>query len=247
MIECRPHYNPESILNDPDNSDSTRISEGFAPETIEMLQRPDYVYNSEEGAFYPQWNAAATKKVWLTFDDGPHGTYTNQILSTLATAGAKATFFMVGVQVKAYSSVAKRVFDAGHRVGNHTWSHKNLTTLAEGAIREEIRKADEVLAPYLGSEKILRQPYGATNALVDKVIRDLGYRSVLWTVDTKDWHADYQPTRWMDYGLDQVEAKDHCVILMHDIQKTTAANLPMFVSSLKQVMGGASFQPPLSL
>ena len=216
-------------------------------EFIQSLERPDFKFDAVEAAFFPQWDAFAGKDVWLTFDDGPHGSHTDQILSALAKVGAKATFFMVGAQAVANPAVAKRVFDAGHRVGNHTWSHQKLTGLDEAGIRVEISKAEQVLKPYLGDAKLLRQPYGATNALVDKVVKDMGYRSVLWTVDTEDWSAARQPTAWMDFGLEQVRTKAHCVILMHDIQKTTAENLPVFLKSLQQIAGAFPIQPPSSL
>ena len=90
--------------------------------------------------------ALATKRVWLTFDDGPHPANTDKVLATLAQHGIKATFFVVGENVKARKPVVQRVFDAGHRIGNHSYSHPNLTTLTDAQIRDQIVKTEALIS-----------------------------------------------------------------------------------------------------
>ena len=190
--------------------------------------------------------ARATKRVWLTFDDGPHPTNTDKVLATLAQHGIKATFFVVGENVKARKQVVQRVFDAGHRIGNHSYSHPNLTTLTSVQVRDQIVKTEALISNYLGNEKIFRPPYGAHNARVDSVIAGHGYRSILWNVDTADWNASNQPTRWITLGINQIKARDDCRVLNHDIHKTTADNLGTFIQRIKQ-LGNVTFMDPAGL
>src|SRR5688572_731689 len=72
---------------------------------------------------------AASKKVWLTLDDGPHPTHTNKILDVLDSHNIKATFFVLGTNVANHPALVKKAFDAGHHIGNHTYTHRDLTTL----------------------------------------------------------------------------------------------------------------------
>ena len=190
--------------------------------------------------------AAATKHIWLTFDDGPHSTNTDKVLATLAQHGIKATFFVVGENVKTRKAIVQRAFDAGHRIGNHSYSHPNLTTLTEAQIRDQIVKTEALISSFLGKDKLFRPPYGAHNARVDKQISGNGYRSIFWNVDTEDWNKKYQPTGWITLGVNQIKARSDCRVLNHDIHATTAANLATFIQRIKQ-LGNVSFMDPSTL
>ena len=185
----------------------------------------------------PRYSLAGAKQVWLTFDDGPNPVHTKKVLNVLAEHGVKATFFMVGRNCKLYPDTMKRVFDAGHRIANHTYTHPQLTRLSRAKIREEITKTEALIAPYLHGRKLLRPPYGAHNALVDDVAAALGYRLVLWNVDTLDWSRSYQPTRWVQHGIDQIKARSHSVVLNHDIHRSTAANVDLFIRKILAIPG----------
>lgn len=194
----------------------------------------------------PGLAATAARNVWLTFDDGPDPESTPQVLAALSGADIKATFFMLGRNVEAHPRLAERVFEAGHRIGNHSYSHPHLTDLAEAEIREEIVRADRLLAPYLGAEKLFRPPYGHTNALVAQIAADLGYRQVRWTVDPRDWDSDYKPRKWMDFAIARMHALSSCVVLLHDVQPGTGANLAAFIARIRQ-WPGTKFQAPSTL
>jgi peptidoglycan-N-acetylglucosamine deacetylase len=190
--------------------------------------------------------ATTARDVWLTFDDGPHPQHTPKVLEALSRANLKATFFMLGVNVEAHPRLVEQVFDAGHRIGNHSYSHLHLTELPEAEIREEIARTDALLAPYLGTDKLFRAPYGHTNDLVRKVAADFGYREVRWTVDPRDWHKDYKPRKWMDFGISQMKSLSSCVILLHDIQPTTCSDVTAFIAMIRQV-AGVTFKAPSTL
>jgi peptidoglycan-N-acetylglucosamine deacetylase len=190
--------------------------------------------------------AAATRQIWLTFDDGPHPTSTDKVLATLAQHGIKATFFVVGENVKTRKAIVQRAFDAGHRIGNHSYSHPNLTTLSAVQVRDQIVKTEALIGTFMGNKKIFRPPYGAHNAQVDQLIRGHGYRSIFWNVDTEDWNKKNQPTGWITLGLNQIKVRSDCRVLNHDIHATTAANLATFIQRIKQ-LGNVTFMDPSTL
>lgn len=194
----------------------------------------------------PVYAAVRTKQIWLTFDDGPHPTNTDKVLATLAQHGIKATFFVVGENAKTRKPIVQRIFNAGHRVGNHSYSHPNLTTLSAAQVRDQIVKTDALIGTFHRGGKIFRPPYGAHNARVDGLIAQHGYRSIFWNVDTEDWNKKNQPTGWITQGLNQIKARDDCRVLNHDIHATTAANLGTFIQRIKQ-LGNVTFMDPATL
>lgn len=127
--------------------------------------------------------------VALTFDDGPDPELTPPLLDLLAEREVKATFYVIGQNVKRHPHVVRRAFDEGHEIGNHTWSHRFLTTQRTRSIVEELEKTDEVVAGIIGeSPATLRPPYGATTrSLAAWARHQLGYETVLWSVDSKDY------------------------------------------------------------
>ncbi|MFC4336240.1 polysaccharide deacetylase family protein [Salininema proteolyticum] len=154
---------------------------------------------------------ASAGTVYLTFDDGP-GEDTGAILDLLAKHYAKATFFMQGVNVGGREETVERILDEGHKVGNHTWSHPDLTGLSDAEKRHEFERTDEALKKAGASPKCSRPPYGATDDDVKDVQEELGLRQTLWSVDTGD-----------ALGADEgkivrlVEsAEDRDVVLTHD-------------------------------
>lgn len=98
----------------------------------------------------------------------------------------------------------------------------------------------------MGKSKLFRPPYGAHNATVDAVVASLGYRTILWNVDTVDWSKAFQPDRWVDHGTAQIAARSSSLALNHDIHRTTAANLDRFLRRIKAIRG-ATFGKPNTL
>ena len=128
------------------------------------------------------------KKVALTFDDGPHPVHTPEILDLLDRYGVKATFFVVGKNVEQYPDIAEEILEAGHEIGNHTYSHATLSCRTKKEIAEEIRRTEEVLDELFSYRpKLLRPPGGGISACVSEEADALGYTVVLWSVDPRDW------------------------------------------------------------
>lgn len=180
------------------------------------------------------------KNIHLTFDDGPHPINTPSVLDTLKEYKIKATFFVLGERVKANKASRElllRMVEEGHRVGNHSYSHKQLTTLADQGVINEIELAERAIADYIEPDLIMRPPYGSRNSRVDKLIKSINYKIVLWNVDTEDWKK--KPTEWIDYGVGQIKARNKSLVLMHDIHATTARGLPAFIDKI--IEAGGSF------
>lgn len=143
----------------------------------------------EEESAPPSKDKQDTRKlVALTFDDGPDNNYTSDIMDILKEYKVHATFFVVGLQVVKYPEMAKRIVDEGHTIGNHSWSHKDLTKLTSIARDEEINKTQQAIKEATGIvPELMRAPYGAISDAVLKSIHNENMKHVYWTVDTRDW------------------------------------------------------------
>jgi peptidoglycan/xylan/chitin deacetylase (PgdA/CDA1 family) len=124
----------------------------------------------------------------LTFDDGPNPVWTPRLLDILASHNVRATFFMVGSHAQTEPDLVRRIFAAGHLIGNHSWSHLNLALTAPSRIREELLKTSRTLEEMTGSPvKYFRPPFGARRPGVLRTARSLGMIPVLWNAMTSDW------------------------------------------------------------
>lgn len=155
-----------------------------------------------------------TRRIALTFDDGPHPSYTKRILDVLDRYGVKATFFMIGTNVEYYPEVAREVARRGHEIGNHTYSHSRLTGMDGGRLTEELKKCEAILQDTVGIRPTLfRPPEGVVSDAVRSCADGRDYTVVLWSVDTRDWE-----TKTTDAIAGHVlrEVKPGAIILMHD-------------------------------
>ena len=158
--------------------------------------------------------SSGKKLIALTFDDGPHPRYTNQILDVLGAYGVKATFFEVGENVLYYSETAQRVAREGHEVGNHTFTHGNVGSMDEDTLLRELERCEDALEELCEYRPhLLRTPEGAMNASLERCLAGADYILVLWSLDTRDW--DNKSTACIvQTVLDNVKSGD--IILMHD-------------------------------
>ena len=154
------------------------------------------------------------KQIALTFDDGPHPTLTPRILEILVKYNVPATFFMVGQNVLNYPDAARAVIQAGHEVGNHTFTHPHIANLDEKAIFDEIGKCEDALEELCEYRPhILRTPQGALTSSLERCLLDDDYILVLWSLDTRDWE-NKSTACIVQTVLNRVQAGD--IILMHD-------------------------------
>lgn len=124
------------------------------------------------------------KKIAITFDDGPHPSYTEQLLDGLKERGIPATFFVTGEHAELHPDIIERMFKEGHLIGNHTYSHIQLTKNNREKFKDELVRTNEILKEITGEEvQYVRPPYGSWDKSFEK---ELNMFPVLWTVDTLD-------------------------------------------------------------
>jgi peptidoglycan/xylan/chitin deacetylase (PgdA/CDA1 family) len=134
------------------------------------------------------WDVATTKPyVAITFDDGPDPRWTPKVLDALSAAGAKATFFMMGYNLTKHSDLAKEVVAAGHDVGNHTWSHQDLSFEDPPSASAEITDCKDALKSVLGSDTThFRPPRGELSGAAVRMTAEQNYDTFLWSVSRND-------------------------------------------------------------
>lgn len=166
----------------------------------------------------------------LTFDDGPNPYTTPDLLDILKENDARATFFMLGTNVENYPDVVARVYQEGHEIGNHSWAHKDFSTMTDKKeIIENYQKADDAIFAACGHDaSYVRPPYGSTSELYDQTI---DRTSVLWSVDTRDWES-HDPKAIQ--AAIETYAGDGSVILLHDIHKDTIDSMKKVIPMLKE-------------
>ena len=155
------------------------------------------------------------KVVALTFDDGPGPRWTPMVLDTLAEAGVPATFFMVGRNVRDHAGLVRDRL-AGHEIGNHTWSHRDLATMDLPSIRDDLRRTAETIENRLGrTPTIMRPPFGHLGGSTLLAADALGYDVVLWDRQMHERRFAGDPAAQARDIVDTV--RPGSIILAHDV------------------------------
>jgi peptidoglycan-N-acetylglucosamine deacetylase len=180
-------------------------------------------------------------EVMLTFNDGPHATLTPKLLDLLKQENIKVMFFVLGVNVAAEKNIeiVKRAYEEGHIIGNHTYFHRNLRSLSDFEIKSEILNTEEFIKDFMTSPKFFRPPYGITNFKIDKILKDLGYVTVMCNVDAVDWK--YNDNTWVENTLAQINTRQYSVVQLHDTFESTIKYLPELIKSIKSKKGQQEF------
>ncbi|WP_253195060.1 polysaccharide deacetylase family protein [Streptomyces sp. MP131-18] len=128
------------------------------------------------------------RKLALTFDDGPHPTWTPQVLGLLRQHGAPATFFVIGENAVWQPDLLRAIAAEGHLVANHSWSHPRFDRVPRESVREELERTSEVIGDVLGEPpRWARAPYGVWHPASLEICAELAMRPLDWSVDTADW------------------------------------------------------------
>lgn len=176
----------------------------------------------------PEEPPLARKVVALTFDDGPHKEITPQVLDILKDEGVPATFFLMGENAQEYPKLVKRMVKEGHEVGNHTYSHVDLSNMSRQQAREEVERAQEVIEEITGERPaLLRPPFGKIRE--DEAMEE--FLLVSWNVDTLDWCGS---SAWKILSRVQKQIKPGSIILMHDQYPGTVEALPELIRWVKE-------------
>jgi peptidoglycan-N-acetylglucosamine deacetylase len=175
----------------------------------------------------------------LTFDDGPHREGTPAVLEILAARETRATFFLVGEQVRRNPGLAREILAAGHTIGLHCDRHRNLLRLAPWQVRADIDRAQATIEEETGVPIALyRPPYGVLNASALRLARARGWRTLLWS----QWGRDWEKRATAESIAKRVTAGvgPGAVLLLHDADdysaegswRRTAAALPRVLDAL---------------
>ncbi len=222
--------NAAAVSNQPIHWGFTKGSNG---KQAEAGERYDGILEKYE-AFYK--GSPDQKILYVTFDNGYENGYTGKILDILKKEKVPATFFVTGHYLESATDLAKRMVDEGHIIGNHSWSHPDLTQVSDEQIKKELLKVKEEVARLTGQKEMqyLRPPRGILSERTLKVAKDEGYLHVLWSLAFKDWLINQQ--KGWKYSYDNIMAQVHpgAVLLLHTVSKDNAESLEKVIQDLKK-------------
>jgi cellulose synthase/poly-beta-1,6-N-acetylglucosamine synthase-like glycosyltransferase/peptidoglycan/xylan/chitin deacetylase (PgdA/CDA1 family) len=232
-IEDRPSNGQRTITLD---SDTGLIID----QTFESLPQP-----------YRMARYGATpKQVAITFDDGPDPEWTPKILDVLNREKAPATFFLIGIQADKYADLTERIYREGHEIGNHTFTHPDISNVSKSLMRLELNLTERLFASRLGIRSILFRPPYAIDQEPDtadqvrplEITQDMGYVTIGNRIDPNDWRGTRsaeQITAAVLKDLPPCAVTDQLcgnIILLHDEggeRRETVRALPLIIDNLR--------------
>ena len=174
----------------------------------------------------------AYKNVCLTFDDGPNPAYTPRILQILKEKKVRATFFLIGQHAQQHPDLVKKIYESGHELGDHTFSHVELPKVPSDKIKQEVESTRSIVESATGAKIFLfRPPWGIFDGRSLAEIAMRKFDAVLWSVDSRDWSRP---------GIAQIQANvlekagNGSIILFHDDHDQIVQALPDIILNLQQ-------------
>src|ERR1700676_2389621 len=167
----------------------------------------------------------------MTFDDGPSAENTPRLLEMLKQRNIKATFFLIGQNAASNPDIVRQILADGHEVGNHSWTHPQLSKLSDDRVTTEINKTQDAIKEASGfTPTLLRPPYGAITARQREWIESqFGLSIILWSVDPFDWT---RPGASVITQRILSQVRPGAIILSHDIHKQTVDAMPATLDAL---------------
>jgi len=181
--------------------------------------------------------AADEKILYLTFDAGYENGCTEKILDVLKAKQVPAAFFLVGNYIEKNADLVRRMGEEGHTVANHTMHHYDMSTLTDKeAFQKELTELEDLYREKTGRElaKFYRPPQGVYSPENLEMARDLGYKTVFWSLAYVDWNNDAQPTR--EQALSKLLPRTHpgAVVLLHSTSRTNAEILEELITKWQE-------------
>jgi cellulose synthase/poly-beta-1,6-N-acetylglucosamine synthase-like glycosyltransferase/spore germination protein YaaH/peptidoglycan/xylan/chitin deacetylase (PgdA/CDA1 family) len=234
-IEDKPAHGTRDLTIDPD----TKL---ITDEVFQSLPEP---YRVGRYGYSPN-------RVALTFDDGPDSQWTPKILDVLKEKHATATFFLIGIQTDKFSGIAKRIYDEGHTIGNHTFTHPDVSNISTAYMKVELNLTERLFGSLVGIRATLMRPPYAIDEEPDtsdqvrplEISQDMGYITVGNRIDPNDWsdnprHSAEQIAAYVLNHLPPCKQEDlRCgnIVLMHDgggDRAETVRALPMIIDGIR--------------
>ena len=205
-----------------------------APASMAQLQKYDAVYlgNTQE------------KVIYLTFDAGYENGCTSQILDALKKHNAPAAFFLVGHYIKENPDLVKRMVAEGHIVGNHTMHHPDMSKISQkAAFERELTALETLYKDTVGQDmlKFYRPPQGNYSEENLKMAKELGYKTVFWSLAYVDWNNNSQPTAQQAFDKLLPRIHNGAVVLLHSTSQTNAAIMDELLTKWEEM--GYRFAP----
>ena len=176
------------------------------------------------------------KKVYLTFDAGYDNGNLEKILNILKDKNVQATFFITGDFLNRFSDLVIKINDDGHLIGNHTWSHADITKLNKDGIYNELKKVEDKFNEITGDniDCYFRPPAGVFNNSSLKLISELGYNTIFWLVAYKDWETNKKLN--IEYSINSVINNLHngAIILLHTVSEENVEALPIIIDKIRE-------------
>lgn len=188
------------------------------------------------------------KVIYLTFDAGYENGFTAQILDVLKKHEAPAAFFLVGNYLETQPELVRRMVQDGHTVGNHTWSHPDMSLISDKTIfSKELGMVEEKYREITGQEmeKFYRPPQGNYSEDNLKLAQELGYKTVFWSLAYADWNNEDQPSAEEAFSKLIPRVHPGAVVLLHATSKTNAAILDELLTKWEDM--GYTFLPVSAL
>lgn len=183
------------------------------------------------------------KNIYLTFDSGYENGYTESILDTLKKHNVKGTFFLVGNYLETKPDLVKRMVNEGHIVGNHTYSHPDMSKISTAeTFKDELNKMENKYKEITGKDmlKIYRPPQGKFSEENLSMAKTMGYKTVFWSLAYVDWLEDKQPTKEEAFSKLLTRIHPGAVVLLHSTSKTNCEILDELITKWKDM--GYSFK-----
>ena len=171
--------------------------------------------------------------VCLTFDDGPVREHALHLIQILGQHDAVATFFVIGERVEAEADALKQLQEAGHEIGNHTFTHPNLAKLdSRHQLHAEILRCQEAVIAATGSApQVFRAPYLSQDERVESLLASLGMPSIFASASTEDWNQDTTAESILERAIKGLEPG--AILLMHEFRKETIDVLPELLAEMR--------------
>ncbi|SFK71435.1 Peptidoglycan/xylan/chitin deacetylase, PgdA/CDA1 family [Paenibacillus sp. 1_12] len=204
---------------------------------LPAIQQQPEIKPEPAAAAAPKTDPVSSKRIALTFDDGPDEVYTPRILDILKENQIKATFFVVGIQSAKYPQILKRIHEEGHAIGNHSWDHADLSKISLERIQQEIKDTDVLIEKTIGIKPtMVRAPYGAVSDKLKKLLAQSNRPLVGWSIDPRDWAGTSAAGILQNV---KSHTKPGAIVLMHSFGgkngnlDNTVEALPEMIAQLK--------------
>ena len=173
-----------------------------------------------------------SRRVSLTFDDGPHPLHTPVLLDRLAALGIRATFFLLGRQAERHPDIVRRIAAEGHDVGHHSYTHGDPAATSSSTLMSEVWRATRLLEPLIGrAPRLFRPPHGKITGPKCVRLWAAGQTIVLWNQDPKDFACESAESLRTWFATQPLAAGD--VILLHDVHPHAAAALEAIATRVR--------------